>query len=366
MPTKIEWVRDAHGNQGESWNPIRARNRETGGVGHFCVHASPGCANCYAERMQPRFKNRVRYAAQDARKVEMYLDEDVLRQPLRWQNPRTVFVCSMTDLFFERVPEEWIDRIFAVMALAPQHTFQVLTKRSERMLDYMTSIENDTRGGDGRLRDCPGYAGGWRGALIEGTAQRIWMDRNPEGEDPGLWLAVHLPLPNVWLGVSVENQEWANIRIPHLMETPAAVRFLSVEPMLGPVNVDAALWSLNPWTHPLRVDWVICGGESGPDARPMHPDWPRRLRDECQASGVPFFFKQHGEWIDVDGPRLISTLPTWLPGDMWMSPDGALDPYRPAALTTHHSVYRDSLMRRVGKKRAGRKLDGRTWEEMPA
>ena len=126
--SKIEWT-DA------TWTPIRARNRETGRVGHFCIHKSPGCANCYAERMQPRFGNPVRFAAQDADKVELFLatardaSEKTLTQPLRWRKPRTIFVCSMTDLFLESVPVEWIDRVFGVMGEATQHRFQVLTKR---------------------------------------------------------------------------------------------------------------------------------------------------------------------------------------------------------------------------------------------
>src|SRR5687768_10794037 len=115
--TKIEWTRNSDGSAGKSWNPIRARNLETGGVGHYCEKVSPGCANCYAARMQPRFKNKIRYNAADRDKVELFLDGDVLREPLRWRKPQNVFVCSMTDLFGYFVPDEWIDRIFAVMSL---------------------------------------------------------------------------------------------------------------------------------------------------------------------------------------------------------------------------------------------------------
>ena len=132
--SKIEWC-------DSSWNPIRARNRETGGVGHYCVHVSEGCRNCYAERMQPRFRNPIRYAAQDREKVDLFLDEKTLTQPLHWRKPRHVFVCSMTDLFLDDHLDEWIDCVFAVMALAPQHVYQVLTKRPERMREYLTDTE---------------------------------------------------------------------------------------------------------------------------------------------------------------------------------------------------------------------------------
>ena len=339
MSTKIEWVQGADGARGESWNPIRARNLQTGKVGHFCIHASPGCANCYAERLQVRFQNPVRYAAQDQAKVELFIDEKTLTQPLRWRRPRTIFVCSMTDLFGEFVPEEWIDRIMAVMAMAPQHRFQVLSKRANRMHEYMTSIEN----GEDRLRDDPGHGGGWRGVLIEGMAQRIWADRNPDGGDPSMWLAVHLPLPNVWLMVSAEDQERADERIPWLLKTPAAVRGVSLEPLLGPISLRSFIGTQG---YP-SLDWAIVGGESGPNARPMHPGWVAGLKSQCFKAGVPFFFKQWGEWhhnVEHAGGKLVKAREVRYPsGPPW----GLLWMYR------------------VGKKAAGRKLDGRTWDEMP-
>ena len=135
--TTIEWCRGEDGRLGATWNPIRARNLETDGIGHYCVHVSEGCRNCYAERMQPRFRNFTRYAVQDRGKIELFLHDDALTQPLRWRKPRHVFVCSMTDLFLDDHADEWIDRVFAVMALCPQHTFQVLTKRPERMRKHM-------------------------------------------------------------------------------------------------------------------------------------------------------------------------------------------------------------------------------------
>ena len=317
MPTKIEWVKNPDGTAGETWNPIRARNLETGGVGHFCVHVSPGCEFCYAEGFQKRFNNPIRYAAQDASKVELFLDEKVLHKPLSWRKPRTVFVCSMTDLFLENTPAEWIDQVFAVMALAPHHRFQVLTKRAARMQAYITSRPPSR-----------GISGGM-----------VVLAHDPQSADPfPMTIRVAWPLPNVWLGVSVEDQKRADERIPILLNTPAAMRFISAEPLLGPIDVPDC-----EWFGEGLIEWVICGGESGPNARPMNPDWARYLRDQCTFEGAAFFLKQMGEWADV-------SLSNCLKGDRWVG-SGMGSP------ATH--------MRRIGKKRAGRLLDGRTWEEMP-
>jgi len=332
--TGIEWT-DA------TWNPIRARNRATAKVGHFCIHVSEGCRNCYAERMQPRFGNPIRYAAQDRDKIQLFLDEKVLAAPLRWREPRRIFVCSMTDLFLEDHPDEWIDRIFAVMALCPWHKPQVLTKRPERMRAYMR----------------PGKAVALAAEAFEMTIRGIYAD--PESRiGTGVMLVgdiAHLrdwPLPNVWLGVSVEDQATADERIPILLKTPAAIRFLSIEPMLGSVD-------LRRWIHEIpadndgdrighngglfsRIDWLIVGGESGPGARPMHPGWARSLRDQCVAAGVPFFFKQWGEWC----PSEAEEQPVYR------------SEYRHLGGSVH--------AHRIGKKAAGRMLDGRTWDEFPA
>ncbi|WP_339774280.1 phage Gp37/Gp68 family protein [uncultured Thalassospira sp.] len=289
--TKIEWTKRA-GTKGETWNPIRARNKATGGVGHFCTKVSAGCQNCYAADFQKRFKNAVRYAAQDADQVEIYLDEAVLMQPLHWKKPRTIFVCSMTDLFYDGHDDEWIDKIFAIMALCPQHIFIVLTKRPERLRNFINHIK----------------AGSW----LEIEDYAISMGYDPRGaDDHGFdWLSNKAMLPNVWLGTSVEDQATANERIPVLLDTPAAVRFISAEPLLGPV--DMGVPRPQSWPTPVdditdeidslrylsgpRIDWVIVGGESGRNARPMHPDWARSLRDQCKAAGTPFFFKQWGAW----------------------------------------------------------------------
>ena len=184
---KSAWVTDSAMRLDRTNLDAGARNRETGRVGHFCIHKSPGCEHCYAERWQHRLGTRVPYRAQDAEKVELYLDEKILMQPLRWRRPRKIFVCSMTDLFLEAVPVEWIERVFGVMGEATQHRFQVLTKRPQRMLWFM------------------------------------------EGQT-----VIH---KSVWHGVSAEDQKRAEERIPLLLDTPAAVRFLSAEPLLGPINL---------------------------------------------------------------------------------------------------------------------------------
>jgi len=325
MTTKIEWARNPDGSAGETWNPIRARNKVTGGVGHFCVRVSDGCKRCYAARMQRRFNNPIRYAAQDRKLVDIFLDEKVLMRPLRWRQPRTIFPCSMTDLFGEWVPDEWIDRIFAVMALSPQHTFQVLTKRPERMRAYMT-------------------------ARSQGNAEAVRVMLTAFHARAGKWCkSIVWPLPNVWLGVSVEDQATADARIPLLLATPAAVRFVSYEPALGPVLLDPA------WIVPFgpTLDWVIYGGESGPGARPMHPDWARSARDQCADAGVAFFFKQWGRWAPAARH----------PKRVFVYRDGGMDiPDYRVAESDHGEV----AMAPVGKKRAGRVLDGRVHDEMPA
>lgn len=222
-----------------TWNPL------TG-----CTKISPGCKHCYAERIARRLKAMGQ--ANYANGFKLTLHEDMLDQPLTWRKPRTVFVNSMSDLFHRDVPTEFIQRVFAVMRRASQHRFQALTKRSKRVAELSGEID--------------------------------W----PE---------------NVWMGVSVENADYA-FRIDHLRQTGAAVKFLSVEPLLGPL----------PDLNLTGIDWVIVGGESGPGARPMISDWVTDIRDQCVAAEVPFFFKQWGG---------------------------------------------------VNKSRTGRELEGRTWDEMP-
>ncbi|HEV2521058.1 MAG TPA: phage Gp37/Gp68 family protein [Candidatus Acidoferrales bacterium] len=273
--TGIEWT-DA------TWNTV------TG-----CTKVSPGCAHCYAERITERFHGPGSFE-------KVILHPEKLDEPLHWRKPRRVFVNSMSDLFHEDVPDEFIDRVFAAMALASQHTYQVLTKRPDRMLSYFG------RSLDERLV---------RDALVEGTAQNIYAERNPLETDCSLWLAVHLPLRNIWLGVSVENQRFADERIPLLLRTPAAVKFISAEPLLGPVCLTDVKEQIVPEMKgdnhihinslrcivPSHIDWVIVGGESGPSARPMQLEWARSLRDQCKATRTAFFMKQLGGVHDKRG-----------------------------------------------------------------
>lgn len=259
--TKIQWT-------GKTWNPIRARNRETGEVGWFCEHVSSGCDHCYADAMNQNtyFGNGLPYKASILPKLELFLDEKMLEAPLHWRTPRKVFPCSMTDLFGRFVKDEWIDKIAYVMWKANWHTFQTLTKRADRMLDYMKSPN---------LPECK-------------------------------------PIPNWWMGVSVENQKTADERIPLLLQTPAKLRWISAEPLLGPIDFSHDT-EVGPMTwlqrHDLgsesteRLDWVVCGGESGLGARSLDLNWLKSIVSQCQASDVPVFVKQLGyrPWWDGIG-----------------------------------------------------------------
>lgn len=437
--TGIEWT-DA------TWNPIRG-----------CSRVSEGCRNCYAESMANRYSGPgLPYeglAANGKWTGEVRVVETHIEDPLRWKKPRKIFVNSMSDLFHDGLRDEDIAEVFGVMALANQHIFQVLTKRPKRMSKLLNDVMF------------------W--ARVEGVAQRREHERT--GEDPSLSLAVHGPLPNVWLGVSVENQASADERIPWLLGTPAAVRFLSCEPLLGPVDLtgwgndapardyDSApttwkeytwpdwvpaeqrkqiesFWSeswgggprawlrdhviqqvpatgargiwtvrdsnwaevnkmatvgasgrylhswnnmgriitddgrtitasggsgsgwLNRWRtrdgrYASKLHWVIAGGESGPGARPMHRQWASSLRDQCAAAGVPYFFKQNGEWLDC-GPKED------LEGSGYKPKDPA---ERWVNLAGGHGYHGEQvrLMKRVGKKAAGSLLDGAEHKSFP-
>lgn len=251
--SKIEWT-DA------TWNPV------TG-----CTKVSPGCKHCYAEAFAERFRGVVGHPYEQG--FDLRLWPQRLALPRQWKTPRKIFVNSMSDLFHERVPDDYISQVFDVMCNANHHIFQVLTKRSRRLTE--------------------------------------WTNRNfrfVHEKENGKKI---LP-SNVWLGVSVENQGYIS-RISDLQKAPARIRFLSIEPLLGPVKLSSSL---------LRgIHWVIVGGESGPKARPMAPDWVYTIQRDCGRYGVPFFFKQWGTY--------------------------------------------DQSGRRVGKKKAGRKLNGKTWDDMP-
>lgn len=385
--TAIEWTN-------ATWNPT---------VG--CTIVSPGCTNCYAmgqaarlldgNPATPHYKDTTRRVNGNAvwtGKLALAPD-DILLQPLKWKRPRMIFVNSMSDLFHESVHDEWIDEVFAVMALAPQHTFQVLTKRADRMRDYFA--------GDRWRREDPVCAAIKQVATLVHPHDPI-AAYNMAWDAPGGGCTPLFPLPNVWLGVSAEDQARADERIPDLLATPAAVRFISAEPLLGPIDfrsIDAdgesvmdvlyprtweeewedwrdtepteeqARESFFDWfslgTMPTgrmhhRLDWVIVGGESGPGARPMHPDWARSIRDQCAAAGVPFFFKQWGEWtpgVNVAQQHGIVQTARWFDGRWSFSKedlsrsDGHID--------DEPDLYR------VGKKRAGRLLDGVEHNAMP-
>lgn len=313
--SSIEWT-------DTTWNPLAG-----------CTRASPGCDNCYAAVMSIRLEamaqadiaagknpgSKAKYigvATKNKQGVTAFngkinLDEDALEEPFKWRKPRRVFVNSMSDLFHKDVPFEFVAKVFAVMEGTPQHTYQVLTKRPERMLAF----------------------------------QQNWY---------------HFGFPaNVWAMTSVENQETADERIPFLLRVTARVRGLSMEPLLGPVDLSGGRFTVHSSTKlsysqpPVVVDyrepdgssprihWVIVGGESGPNARPMHPQWARSLRDQCAAAGVPFFFKQWGGWA-WSGDYITDKL--------------YADPIR-------HAFPDKTVMVKVGKHAAGRLLDGRTHDE---
>lgn len=268
-----------------TWNPT------TG-----CTKISPGCAHCYIERT-PAFRIAGRQFVNGAIDLRLYTDR--LEQPLRWKKPRRVFVNSLSDLFHEDVPDAFIDQVFAVMALSRRHTFQILTKRAPRMLAYMASAGLAQRVA---VEMC--HTPGWdRVPAIDDFANVTWrMDASERPIPAGL---VTWPLLNVWLGVSVENQRFADERIPLLLQTPAAVRFISAEPLLGPVDFSG---SCLEWLAPFkdtdaslnrspRLDWVIVGGESGPGARPFDVGWARSIVRQCQSADVPVFVKQLGAHV---------------------------------------------------------------------
>jgi protein gp37 len=335
--TAIEWT-DA------TWNPVRG-----------CSRISPGCGGpghaggCYAEGVAARFSgpgqafhgfaDRDRAGSKWTGKVELI--PEMLDLPMRWRRPRRIFVNSMSDLFHEALSFGEVMRVFNVMWQAPQHTFQVLTKRAERMREFMTKwadlSEEDfepklVRGPEETRKAHPSGRGQLFADMLDAMG-----DPPPGCTYPAFdWMGgmIRWPSwpPNVWLGVSAEDQQRADQRIPHLRATPAAVRFLSCEPLLGEIVAADEVECL---------DWVICGGESGPRARPMHPDWARSLREQCAAAGTPFFFKQHGEWLHE------SQVPADRRDDFEFEGEA------------------QSGFVRVGKKRAGRLLDGVEHNEFP-
>jgi protein gp37 len=321
--SKIEWTE-------ATWNPW-----------HGCHKVSAGCKNCYM------FREKKQYG-QDPNVVVR--SKTKFNDPLKWKEPRKIFTCSWSDFFIEEA-DPWRDEAFAIMALTPQHTYQVLTKRPERMLEYLT---------DKWVRDRIHTKANEIAIKLPG---KLWDEfyAYPEGMP---W-----PLPNVQLGVSVEDQKTADERIPLLLHTPAALRWLSIEPLLGPVELgrahpcgyycDPDEYGGGHHDHDFKtpqintsIQWIVVGGESGHDARPMHPDWARSLRDQCTAAGVPFFFKQWGEWA-----------PDASIGGETIDYRGKFQPLFPSI--NDDCVEPRCGVRKVGKTKAGRTLDGREWNEMP-
>jgi protein gp37 len=282
--SKIEWT-DA------TWNPVRG-----------CSRVSAGCEGCYAESIARRFSGPGKpyeglIHSTGRWNGKIHLAENHLLDPIRWGKGRRVFVNSMSDLFHEAIPFEYIDKVFAVMACTTRHTYQVLTKRPERMLEYFDRLRwNADFGDEGYTYDQQSRWSGGPNALAglpdQVRPSDVYAEWKPSRGRGGydncgpLW-----PLENVWLGVSCENQETADGRIPLLLRVPAAVRFLSLEPLLGPINLRLGV---------PRINWAIVGGESGHNARRMESEWADNLRSQCAATGTAFFFKQGSQanWPD--------------------------------------------------------------------
>ncbi|MGR6921238.1 DUF5131 family protein [[Actinomadura] parvosata] len=355
----IEWL-NKPGYKPATWNPV---------IG--CDRVSEGCDNCYPipiARIREKNPNP-KVAAAFAGVVEhtgerldwtgkVNLLPDRLDTPLHWRLPRMTFVTSLGDLFHRAAPDEFIAKVFAVMARTPRHIYVIFTKRHARMRALLSSAEFIE--------------------LVQREIDALFDDPDDQHIPADGW-----PLPNVWVGVSVENQQWADIRIPALLETPAAVRCISAEPLLGSVRLPVCQTCDGSGNYPdewlsrdvkdggdcpdcngsgqptPNLDWVVAGGESGPGARPPHPDWFRSLRDQCTAAGVPFFFKQHGEWAPYGEGE---PTPAGVHGSLTLvSPDGRTHSPRLGSLAPAESV----RMARYGKHRAGAVLDGRTWTEYP-
>lgn len=328
--TSIEWCRSDDGTPGRSWNPIAAYYN--GQRGWFCTHKSSGCEHCYAASINKRLGNGLGYIAQNEKWIEWKVIPKILEEPLHWKKPSRVFTCSMTDLFHESIPIEITQQVWRMMVRSYRehgHTFICLTKRPEVMRERL----------------------GPRGFGWYATE-----------------LAVPCPEQGIWLGVSCEDQKTADERITILLQTPAAVRFVSVEPLLGPIDISPWLRRCvreplddGTFLHSDGLDWIIVGGESGPHARPMHPDWARSIRDQCQASGVAFFHKQNGEYLPC-GP--VENDDEFSGGQAFECASGG----RSSITSLNRGRYiklDDQIMEHVGKRCAGRLLDGVEWSEFP-
>jgi len=359
--TKIEWA-------DKVWNPV------TG-----CTKISEGCRNCYAETFAERWRGIPGHPYEQGFDLKLWPDR--LDHPLKWKKPQRIFVNSMSDLFHEKVPDSFIGAVWAIMQATPQHTYLILTKRPERMKSEILNQMDAAKRGPARW---------WMEEALRFVGRENLDEKAinvPEME---------LPLKNVWLGVSIEDQKTANERIPLLLETPAALRFVSAEPLLGPVDLfngdpDPRLGvvagpglSLNQyWKHTGEgpfpgVNWVIVGGESGHNARPMNPEWVKSLRDQCEASNEAyFFFKQWGKWgtvfenMTTKKPifRKFKNKQQWInKANCWMAGGWAVDMTGKILKNGKDfdtAKYPIAIMHNIGKKKAGSLLDGKEYKEFP-
>lgn len=338
----IGWL-NMPGYKPETWNPI---------VG--CTKASPACNDCFAERMANRlsgmpktayYKEVITDGKWNGRTV---LAESQLTKPLQWKSPRMVFTVDMGDLFHESVPFVWIDAVFSIMSDNDKHIYVLLTKRPERIVEYYSYKKKINGGIPWKAKD------------------------------------------NVWIGVTAENQKKADQRVSTLLTIPAKKRFVSIEPMLGPIDLTIIKYKVRNTqfiTDTLdgttfrkhdtnKLDWVICGGESGPKARPMHPDWVRSVRDQCASANVPFFFKQWGEWqsywfnmtskevcFKMYSSYLQFTQKDWVnKGDACISLDGKLCK---TGGDMQQAQYPVAIMQRLGRKNTGNMIDGVRHQNWP-
>lgn len=341
--SKIEWT-------DHTFNPWRG-----------CTKVSPGCLNCYAETLSKR--NPAVLGQWGSGKPRVLASDSMWSQPLKWNreaaakrhetewssddNPRglrppRVFCASLADWLDDEVPLEWLERLIEIIMRTPHLDWLLLTKRPQNFTRRLKAL----------IR---------RYSLVNLTKDeallRLRIEVMLEGWNKLSYASPDLGRENYWIGTTVEDQQRANERIPLLLSIPAKVRFLSCEPLLGPVNIteirDIEGYCYTPLVGPEsgepKIHWVICGGESGPSARPMNPDWARSLRDQCQAAEVPFFFKQWGEF--VRDAEIHAKAP---------AADSVTVPYGDGDPTNYRRVYR------VGKKLAGRLLDGREWNELPS
>ena len=347
-----------------------------------CSIVSPGCKNCYAMRWGWRIAHHPNPKVREIRAGltrktksgrivwtgDVRMHTPWLHDPIRWRKPRNVFVCAHGDLFHEHVPVEWIQSVFGIMAVANWHKYQCLTKRPDRMQELLSS--------DWFWDKVRNYA--VKHSCFKRTGS--WSDSEAEWRAPN-------PLPQVCLGTSIEDQKRADERIPFLMNTPAAVRFISAEPLLAPVDItpwtacgscgDNRHMTIDPdWScgelHKNSLDWVIVGGESGPGSRPMHPDWAREIRDACADASIPFHFKQWGNWFPKQSP--VDHLDK---RGIIIRRDGKCHLRDLNDETATRAFDTDALIRElrrpdtahmveIGKKKAGRLLDGVEHNGMPS